>query len=239
MTKLEPRFRILIIQIGFPGQAYKFRQDRINHLNFPCCHIQNHLIAQLSMNNVSPSSSPSLKKRDRGNENFARATQRLMKRCNQMSRRYETDVYVVLRRKNRHYDYNSTTDPSFPTPIAEIRLMQNSFSVGEQHWSKRKKTKNSDLEWVVVKSNWFFWAAGAVGPWLGFVGKGRAARPGTDPAAKEPRKCSAIQQYEQTMACEHKMSVSKTPWATPRTSKTIASLKMKRPRRAFHTAPVN
>ncbi|KAH8652842.1 hypothetical protein BGZ61DRAFT_321730, partial [Ilyonectria robusta] len=52
--------------------------------------------------------------RDRTNENFSRATQRLMRRCNQLSDRYNADVYIVVRRNHRHYDYNSTNDPLFP-----------------------------------------------------------------------------------------------------------------------------
>ena len=59
-------------------------------------------------------------KRDRTSDNFARATQRLMRRCDQISRRYDADVYILVRRKNRHYDYNSTDDPTFPTPLVEI-----------------------------------------------------------------------------------------------------------------------
>ena len=98
MTKLKSRFCKLTNQTGIPGQAYKFRERRINRLNFACCYIQNHLIVPFAINNIS-SSSPSLKKRDRGNEKLSRATHRLMKRCDLMSRRYEADVYIVLRRK--------------------------------------------------------------------------------------------------------------------------------------------
>ncbi len=60
------------------------------------------------------------KPRDRTVENFARATYRLMRRCDQISSRYNADVYIVLRRKCQHYDYNSSEDPSFPTPIDGI-----------------------------------------------------------------------------------------------------------------------
>ena len=55
-----------------------------------------------------------LTKRDRANENFTKATARLMKRCDQISRRYEADVYILVRRKHRHYEYNSADDSSFP-----------------------------------------------------------------------------------------------------------------------------
>ncbi|KAH7115721.1 hypothetical protein EDB81DRAFT_919670, partial [Dactylonectria macrodidyma] len=67
-----------------------------------------------------PSLPSSTQKRDRTNENFSRATQRLMRRCNQLSDRYNADVYIVVRRNHRHYDYNSTNDPLFPTPLIDI-----------------------------------------------------------------------------------------------------------------------
>ena len=59
-------------------------------------------------------------KRDRTGDNFTRASQRMMRRCNQMSRRYGADYYVLVRRKRRYYDDTSTSDPSFPTPIADL-----------------------------------------------------------------------------------------------------------------------
>ncbi|KAH7110807.1 hypothetical protein B0J13DRAFT_577548 [Dactylonectria estremocensis] len=49
-----------------------------------------------------------------------RATQHLMRRCDQLSDRYNADVYIVVRRNHRHYDYNSTNDALFPTPLVEI-----------------------------------------------------------------------------------------------------------------------
>ncbi|KAI5465090.1 hypothetical protein BGZ63DRAFT_379308 [Mariannaea sp. PMI_226] len=54
------------------------------------------------------------RKRNRTNENFSRAIQRLMKRCSQVSRRYGADVYIQARRNHRHYEFISTNDPSFP-----------------------------------------------------------------------------------------------------------------------------
>ncbi|KAH7137613.1 hypothetical protein EDB81DRAFT_656308 [Dactylonectria macrodidyma] len=70
---------------------------------------------------TTPASLPSsTQKRDRTNENFSRATQRLMRRCDQLSDRYNADVYIVVRRNHRHYDYNSTNDPLFPTPLIDI-----------------------------------------------------------------------------------------------------------------------
>ena len=58
--------------------------------------------------------------RDRTNENFLRATKNIMRRGDEMSRRYGADIYIVLRRKGRYYDYCSTQDTSFPTLPREI-----------------------------------------------------------------------------------------------------------------------
>ncbi|KAH7118382.1 hypothetical protein EDB81DRAFT_667942, partial [Dactylonectria macrodidyma] len=58
--------------------------------------------------------------RDRATENFTRAVQRLMRRCDQLSNRYGADFYIVVRQNHQHYDYNSSNDPSFPTPLIEI-----------------------------------------------------------------------------------------------------------------------
>ncbi|KAH7146952.1 hypothetical protein B0J13DRAFT_318784 [Dactylonectria estremocensis] len=62
----------------------------------------------------------SSKKRDRTKENFTRAVQRLMRRCDQLSGRYGADFYIMVRQYRQHYDYNSSKDPSFPTPLIEI-----------------------------------------------------------------------------------------------------------------------
>jgi hypothetical protein len=59
-------------------------------------------------------------KRDRTNDNFVRTTSRFMKRCDQMSRRYNADVYLLVRRKQRHFDYKSTDDPSFPPSSGDL-----------------------------------------------------------------------------------------------------------------------
>lgn len=53
-------------------------------------------------------------KRDRANDYFRRAMGRLIQRCDQVSRRYNADVYILIRRRCRHYEYKSTEDPSFP-----------------------------------------------------------------------------------------------------------------------------
>ncbi|KAB5526452.1 hypothetical protein GE09DRAFT_1151510 [Coniochaeta sp. 2T2.1] len=59
-------------------------------------------------------------KRDRTNENFLRAAKRIMRRGDEMHRRYGAEVYIVMRRKGRYYDYCSTQDHSFPPSCAEI-----------------------------------------------------------------------------------------------------------------------
>jgi len=59
-------------------------------------------------------------KRDRTADNFARATRRLMRRCDQINRRYGADVYLLVRRKYRYYEYNSANDPRFPRQPAEL-----------------------------------------------------------------------------------------------------------------------
>ena len=60
------------------------------------------------------------KKRDRTGENFTRAVFRGMQRFDKISRHYEADVYIIVRRKHRHYDFNSSNDPSFPPSAAEL-----------------------------------------------------------------------------------------------------------------------
>jgi hypothetical protein len=55
-------------------------------------------------------------KRDRTNENFHKATSRLMRRGHQISRRYQAHVYIQVSRQRKYYDYTSTTDTSFPLP---------------------------------------------------------------------------------------------------------------------------
>ncbi|KAK8145788.1 hypothetical protein G3M48_004022 [Beauveria asiatica] len=56
-------------------------------------------------------------KRDRTCENFTKATYRVMRRRDQLRRRYGADFYVLVRRQRRHYDYSSTNDNCFPTRI--------------------------------------------------------------------------------------------------------------------------
>ncbi|KAK2005765.1 hypothetical protein LZ32DRAFT_671205 [Colletotrichum eremochloae] len=47
-----------------------------------------------------------------------------MRRCNDISRRYQTDVYIMLRRKHKHYEYSSTDDRSWP--ISRAAMVGNS-----------------------------------------------------------------------------------------------------------------
>ena len=53
-------------------------------------------------------------KRDRTNDYFRKAMTRLMRRCHRVSRAYDADIYILIRRRYRHYEYKSTDDPSFP-----------------------------------------------------------------------------------------------------------------------------
>ena len=55
-------------------------------------------------------------KRNRTNENFHKATLRLMRRGHQISRRYQAHVYIQVSRQHKYYDYTSTTDISFLLP---------------------------------------------------------------------------------------------------------------------------
>lgn len=60
------------------------------------------------------------RKRNRVNDNFIRAVWRIMRRCDGIRERYGADVYILLRRNGRHYEYNSSVDTAFPTPFKEI-----------------------------------------------------------------------------------------------------------------------
>ena len=56
-------------------------------------------------------------KRDRTNENFSKAASRLMRRCDQISRRYNARVYVQMSQQQQYYNYKSTNEESFPMPV--------------------------------------------------------------------------------------------------------------------------
>ena len=53
-------------------------------------------------------------RRNRTNENFNKAASRLMRRCDQISRRYNARVYVQM---SRQHIYKSTNEASFPMPV--------------------------------------------------------------------------------------------------------------------------
>ncbi|KAK7211909.1 hypothetical protein V2G26_019087 [Clonostachys chloroleuca] len=59
-------------------------------------------------------------KRDRSNENLTRTIERLIRRCDKISLRGNFDIYLLVRRNNRYYEYNSASDSSFPASIDEI-----------------------------------------------------------------------------------------------------------------------
>ena len=59
-------------------------------------------------------------RRDRSNETITRAITRLMARGHRLSRRYNIDVYIAVRRGLRNYDFNSTEDPNFPIPVQDL-----------------------------------------------------------------------------------------------------------------------
>ncbi|KAK2037615.1 hypothetical protein LZ31DRAFT_560280 [Colletotrichum somersetense] len=63
---------------------------------------------------------PQPRTRDRTNENFEKARESIMWRCDEISRRYQADVYIVLRRKHKHYEYSSIDAPSWPLSKADM-----------------------------------------------------------------------------------------------------------------------
>jgi hypothetical protein len=73
---------------------------------------------------------PASSRRSRADENFTRAASRLMRRCDQISRRYNARVYVQLSRQHKYYDYTSTNDVSFPLGLkALVRSSSRTASV--------------------------------------------------------------------------------------------------------------
>ncbi|KAK2024534.1 hypothetical protein LX32DRAFT_643562 [Colletotrichum zoysiae] len=63
---------------------------------------------------------PQPRTRDRTNENFEKARENIMWRCDEISRRYQADVYIVLRLKHKHYEYSSIDAPSWPLSKADM-----------------------------------------------------------------------------------------------------------------------
>ncbi|KAK1976179.1 hypothetical protein LZ30DRAFT_603985 [Colletotrichum cereale] len=61
-----------------------------------------------------------LKKRDRTNENFDKATKNLLSRCDHIRQRYGADVYIQVRRMHKHYEYTSSNEPSWPKTKTEM-----------------------------------------------------------------------------------------------------------------------
>ncbi|KAH8193521.1 hypothetical protein TruAng_012313 [Truncatella angustata] len=61
-------------------------------------------------------------KRDRSNENFAKATRSLLGRCDDVRSRYSADVYILIRRRSKHYEYTSSEASSWPTSRDEIAV---------------------------------------------------------------------------------------------------------------------
>ncbi len=60
-----------------------------------------------------------IKKRDRSNENFLKRWRTLMKSGYDVHTCYGTDVYILLRRRGRNFEFKST-DTSWPTSPEDI-----------------------------------------------------------------------------------------------------------------------
>ena len=59
------------------------------------------------------------RKRDRARENFTRATYRMMSRACKISHTYNADVYILVRKGDKHYEFNSA-NTAFPIPPNEL-----------------------------------------------------------------------------------------------------------------------
>lgn len=71
------------------------------------------------------------KRRDRTRDNLVRAVLRTLRRCDQLSRRYGADVYVLVRWQNKHYEYCSTDEAAFPIrPIDLVSSMEIRHATG-------------------------------------------------------------------------------------------------------------
>ncbi|KAF4419024.1 hypothetical protein CGGC5_v011012 [Colletotrichum fructicola Nara gc5] len=60
------------------------------------------------------------RKRDRTNENFAKATKNLMWRCEKIRQCYGADVYIQVHRKHKHFEYSTSDEPSWPKSKPEL-----------------------------------------------------------------------------------------------------------------------
>ncbi|KAH6699578.1 hypothetical protein EV126DRAFT_424245 [Verticillium dahliae] len=63
---------------------------------------------------------PNSKKRDRSNGNFKKACLNLMRRCDDVSEKYDADIYLLVRRKGVPWEYCSLLDPQWPLPRKEL-----------------------------------------------------------------------------------------------------------------------
>ncbi|KAH0430377.1 hypothetical protein CcaCcLH18_07889 [Colletotrichum camelliae] len=63
------------------------------------------------------------RKRDRTNENFAKATKNLMWRCEKIRQCYGADVYIQVHRKHKHYEYSTSDEPSWPKSKTELWVL--------------------------------------------------------------------------------------------------------------------
>ncbi|KAM7184567.1 hypothetical protein V8F33_012903 [Rhypophila sp. PSN 637] len=72
-------------------------------------------------------SSESPKKRDRTNENFARARNNTFQRCDKISRQYGADIYILVRRRQYHDEYSSLDAPSWPPSKLELVRPERTF----------------------------------------------------------------------------------------------------------------
>lgn len=60
------------------------------------------------------------KKRDRTRDNLSRVVRGLFRRCNHICAQYNADLYILVRWRDRHFEYRSTTERSFPMTAANI-----------------------------------------------------------------------------------------------------------------------
>lgn len=60
------------------------------------------------------------KKRDRSSENFKKTCESLMARGNDIKFDYDADVYILVRRRHRYYEYCSLDVPTWPVQKAEL-----------------------------------------------------------------------------------------------------------------------
>lgn len=69
---------------------------------------------------ISKDHIPASPSRNRTNKNFSSAALRLIRRCDQISRRYFARIYIQMSRQHKYYEYKSTNEESFPMPIDNL-----------------------------------------------------------------------------------------------------------------------